>query len=311
MRLGSIDLGSSSLHLWVVDLVDGNRETVHLARASLRLVNRWTPQARGITLGSAQIAAEAINAMVATCRDFGCDHIQIAATSAVRDAQGNAEFCDQVHSETGIVVRVLSGIDEANIGFLGVLPHLNLSDGPALVFDLGGGSTELIVGDQSGPQWVTSLPLGHLRCSQAISPSSDPPGPQATERLKNLVAQVIAPSLLALQDQTWHRLVGISGTVWTLSRVLEGHCQRAQPSGRAAPRVALHELADLRARLQALPTAALAQLPGMDKRRCDSFYAGVVAVEALMESLECKTLWTAKGGLREGLVADFERSRLS
>ena len=70
----------------------------------------------------------------------------------------------------------------------------------------------------------------------------------------------------------------------------------------------LAEVTTLRTRLESRPRARLPDLTGMDRRRSDSFYAGVVIVETLLETLDRDTLWTAEGGVREGLVADFERS---
>ncbi len=308
-RLGSIDLGSSSLHLWIVDLADGGRTQVHLGRAGLRLVRRWAADGPAIDPAVAAKALDAIDAMVAQCRALACDHIQIAATAAVREAQDHVGFCSQVLDRTGVSVRVLSGDDEARVSFLGVVDRLTTAPGPSLVFDLGGGSTELILGDRDSVRWLRSLPLGHLRCTQAIAPLPDPPGPESTARLRALVDETLAPSVASLAAHPWERLVGVSGTVWTLSRVVEGAQGRPQPQGRAAPRVLLSELRDLRTRLETLPRRKLADLAGMDRRRCDSFYAGVVVVEVLMDALGCHTLWTTEGGVREGLVADFERSQ--
>ncbi len=307
-RLGSIDLGSSSLHLWIVDLDGPHRTTVHLGRTGLRLVRRWAREDPGLDPSKAAEALDAISRMVERCREAGCDHIQIAATAAVREAHDHPEFCERVLARTGVSVRVLSGEDEARISFLGVADKLDESGGASLVFDLGGGSTELILGDRHGIRWLSSLPLGHLRCTQAVAPMPNPPGPATTVRLRELVTETLAPVIRDLQDHPWRRLVGVSGTVWTLSRVLEGHCGRPLPAGRTAPRMSQADVTSLRVRIEDHRRPQLAYLPGMDRRRSDSFYAGVVVVETLLQSLGRDTLWTAEGGIREGLVADFERS---
>ncbi len=311
MRLGSIDIGSSSLHLWVVDLVDGRRETVHLGRAGLRLVRRWAADGPCLDQAASARALAALAGMVAHCAGLGCDHVRISATSAVRAARDHQVFCNQVRELSGVPVRVLTGEQEAAISFLGVVDRLDCSGGPALVFDLGGGSTELVLGDRGGAQWLTSLPVGHLRGTQAVAPLPDPPLTETTAQLRSWLDPQLEAALAPLSSHTWDKLFGISGTVWTLSRVLEAHQARPLPQERAAPRVDRAELESLRLRLEHLPRAKLADLPGMDRRRSDSFYAGVVVVEALLEALGRDTLWTAEGGVREGLVADFEREHLA
>ncbi len=304
MRLGSIDIGSSSIHLWVVDVVDGAVHSVHLDRAGVRLGGAWDEHGPCLQPAAVAPAIEAMHELVSACRELGCDVIRIAATAAVRDASDQASFCAEVHARTGVPVRVLSGEDEARLSYLGVRPRLQPGPGPDLVFDLGGGSTEFMLADCERVHRVTSVPLGHLATRKALGWLPDPPGAETTARLRALAVAGFGP-VLGPEHRAARRLVGTSGTVWTVSRVVEGLAGRPRPAGRCAPRLARAELAGLVSRLEALPQAELDRLPEMDLRRRDSFYVGAVLVLALLDDLDRTTLWTAEGGVREGLVTDF------
>ena len=184
MRIAALDLGSNSFHLLVADAhPDGTFEPLVQEKEILRLADNVTRNGR-IGEEAADQAVEVVSRFRALAESVDAHEIVACATSALREAEDSAALVDRIEGEAGVRVEVISGKEEARLIFAAVRASVVIDPAPALALDLGGGSLELMVGDQLGLAWSKSVKLGVGRLSAELvrddPPSAGrppPPGP--------------------------------------------------------------------------------------------------------------------------------------
>lgn len=304
MRVAAIDIGTNSVHLVVADvgpdgaisIVEKSREQVELGRGGLER-NR--------------IAPDAMNRAMAALVNFrkgmellGVEAITACATSAVREAQNGAEFCDRVMESTGIHVHVVSGWDESRLVWLGARPAVDFSRGPALFIDIGGGSVEIIVGSATNMLAAHSVPLGHLRMTEHFSPG-DPPGADIIQAIRRHTRSLLGAVTSDVRTGELSAVIGTSGSIRTLGRMAtlaRGHEVPPHDHGLILHR---YELKRLLVAISELKASRLCEVPGMDSRRKATLPAAAAVLYQIMKSLELETLSTSEFALREGILQDW------
>lgn len=295
MRVAVIDVGTNTIHLVVSEVArDGSAAVVEAVRHTAELGRG--ADASGLAPDATARALDAIRACRAACDRLRVDAITTAATSAVRDAANGVAFCERVAVETGIRLRVVTGEEEARLVWLGVRREIDLSGGPALLVDLGGGSVELVSCDATGVLCACSLPLGHIRMTERL-PSA--PTGEAIALLRAHVRSVLAPHAPSFAATTGP-FVGTSGPIRTLARLAAG--VRGDPVPSQGQGLVL-----ARAHVEALLARATgrAGLQGLDPRRRATVPAAAAVVAEVMTSVGREELVTSEHGLREGLLADW------
>ncbi|MGE5282009.1 MAG: Ppx/GppA family phosphatase [Chloroflexota bacterium] len=277
-RVAVIDIGSNSTRLLVADV--GDERVVELERQS-----RVTRLARGVDL-SGQLSAEAIEAAcgaiadyVAICREQAVERIEAIATSAVRDAANGDAFVAELRERFALSARVLDGEEEARLTYTGA----TFEDPPAeptLVIDIGGGSTELVVGTGNQISCHASLQAGVVRHTERHV-ASDPPTPNELEALAADARALIEGAIGSNPAATARRGIAVAGTPTSLAAIdlgLEPY-DPAQVHGRTLD---LKTIQRLLSQLASTPLAKRAEIAGMHPDRASSIVAGVVI---LVESM--------------------------
>ncbi|MFT7521849.1 MAG: exopolyphosphatase/guanosine-5'-triphosphate,3'-diphosphate pyrophosphatase, partial [Kiritimatiellia bacterium] len=304
MRVGAIDVGTNSVHLLVADVAsNGSFQVVEKQRRQVELgsgglgKNRLTPKAwlRGM---------KALTEFAQVCHGFGVAEIYCAATSAVREAQNGSAFCKDVKLTTGIHVRVISGLDEARLIYLGARPHLDYTKGRVLLFDLGGGSTEFILCDAETAHVRASLPVGHIRATESFR-SNNPMTAQEVQAIRGATRTALEPLLQRIHPDDIGRVVGTSGTVRCLARMATQARGDDRPEHDDGLVLHAHELQSLIGIMCERSTNRLTSLPGMDNRRKGTLPAGAVIVSEILNILKQSDLVTSDYALRDGLIADW------
>src|SRR5712692_3070818 len=198
MRVAAIDLGTNSFHLLVADAFpDGRIEPVVREKEMLRLGD--------VVSRHGNIPPAAAEQAVATVRRFrllaeaaGATEILARATSAIRRADNGGEVVDRIGEETGVPVEVIGGLEEARLIFGAIRASVVLDPSPALCFDLGGGSLEVMVGDSGNLLFATSLPLGVARLSAELV-RSDPISKSDRRALRARIVEVLEPVARAVE----------------------------------------------------------------------------------------------------------------
>lgn len=242
------------------------------------------------------------------------------ATEACRQALNGAEFIERVYKETGIMLDIISPKEEARLAVMGCHALLEPGDGPALIFDIGGGSTELVLVSTQGvvPQivdWI-SVPWGVVSLTESESFDQEDAAARQTGyaamRAKVLASFAEFAARLP-SDKGDCRLLGTSGTVTTLASVYLGlkFYDRRQVDGLHLPSNAMRDISQ---RLACISPAARAEFPTIGTERADLVVAGCAILEAILDIWPGERLGIADRGIREGILralmaSDTKRNR--
>jgi exopolyphosphatase/guanosine-5'-triphosphate,3'-diphosphate pyrophosphatase len=301
VRIAALDLGSNSFHLLVVETrPDGSFATLVRERAMLRLGDRVGRDG--------MIGEEAYPEVVEAVRRFksiadaeGATEIVALGTAALREALDGSTLVDRIETETGVPVKVVSGVLEAQLIFGAVRASVMIDPGPALCADLGGGSLELMVGDGAGLRYATSLHLGVGRLTAELV-RHDPPSEKDLDRVLRRVRELLAPALSELLRERPRMLIGSSGTLCTLVRMAAAARDGTVADSVNQLTVTAGDLAVVRRRILSLPLAERERLPGLDARRADLVPVGMVILDELMRASGLTSLTASGWALREGIV---------
>ena len=305
MRLGSIDIGSNSLHLAVAEVdASGDLQVLTVHRRGVRLVDGWAT-GRGISSSAQTTAIAGMLDFLQICESQGCHEIIATGTSPLRQSPDTPRFTEELHRQSGLEVRVLSGQEEARIMYLGVQAHLPSTAEVLLLFDLGGGSLELALCDSEVLHSARSLPVGYHRLL-AEYPHSDPPMPEEQEIMTRLVRPRLEPILSALAERTGS-LWSPSSSVGTLARMAHAEREGVTPDSRVGLSLSVADMDSLVLTLGSTPRADLPDLPGMDPRRCDTLFAAAILTREILLSAQQEGLRTCEGGIRTGILEDWSQ----
>ncbi len=287
-----IDVGSNTIHLLVGEVEEGAVLPVAGEKVSARLGSGVERTGR-IEEARIPVAAEAIKLFAHLAAFNGARETTVLATSAVRDAANARELIDLVAAEAGLEVRLISGEEEAFLGFRGAIsalgPDFLQKDKKALVVDLGGGSAQLTLGDfEGGLAEQVSLPLGTNRLIERYV-DHDPPRPEELEALREAVLEAL-PEWDLPEDTA---VVAIGGSARTIMRL-----DRRQ--------VTRERLGELAAEIRAKPSVALAREEGLAPERARVLPAAVATLAAVLEHFDRPSLTIARGGIREGAILTMD-----
>jgi exopolyphosphatase / guanosine-5'-triphosphate,3'-diphosphate pyrophosphatase len=307
MLLGVIGVGTNSIHLIVVELDPrfGTSRTVLKQREMVRLGAGEGLQ-RGILGKKAmQRGVAALVSFVERARAAGAEEVRAAATSAVREASNREEFLAAVRAASGLEVEVLSESEEARLIHLGVTRGVPLGDRVACIIDIGGGSTEFIVGDGEHPFFLASLKLGSLRLYEAFFGEA-PVEAHVYAVMREHMRVALDPLVARLAEHPFAMLIGTSGTITGLAALDVA----AHPGPVARQRMHGHvlrrdHLIRLQTEMLRMTARQRRKMPGMNPRRADIIVAGNALLIEIMERLGHEDILVCELALREGIVVDY------
>lgn len=305
MRFGAIDIGSNSIRLLVAEIPDGQGwdvplETVARAGEVCRL-------GRGLH-GTGRIAPELIDRAADITHEFarrarslGAVHVVAGATAALRSAVNGPEAAARLSERSGVPVRILGGDDEARLVYRSVVLGLGsrARETQSVIFDLGGGSTEVVsgVGMQMG-RW-TSLPFGAVSLTERLLPG-DPPTAETLAAARTQISAEIMHGC-ALMPQRATMLAGVGGTVTVLASIDRGMSDY-DPAALEGWWIERDRALATIDRLVNLTHHERRKLPIMGEGRADIIGAGALVVEAMLLRFGAPGLVCSTQGLRYGLV---------
>jgi exopolyphosphatase / guanosine-5'-triphosphate,3'-diphosphate pyrophosphatase len=303
MRVAALDLGTNSFHLLVADVhPDGHIDPIVREKEMLRLGD--------VVSRHGLIPSTAADQAVATVRRFrllaeaaGSDEILARATSAIRRATNGADVVDRIEEETGVGVEVIGGHEEARLIFGAVRASVVLDPAPALCFDLGGGSLEVMVGDSRGMHWATSVPLGVARLT-AEHVHSDPITKRDRRALRDRVAEELRPVLASVAPYQPRMAVGSSGTLEALAHMVAVRRDEDVPATLNQLTITRDEFLVVHKEIIGSSAAERLRFEGLDARRVDLVVAGSVFLATAMDVFDLDTLTISEWALREGIVLD-------
>lgn len=301
-----MDLGSNSFHLVVAEVrPDGTFEPLIREKEMLRLGDVVSRE--GI------VTPEAADAAVQTVRRFrllaeaaGATEVLACATSALRSAANGDAVLDRIETEAGVTADAIDGLEEARLIFTAIRAAVLIDPGPALCFDLGGGSVEIMLGDTSGLQWAASERLGVARLT-AEYVLSDPVSKADLRRLRQHLVEVLGPRAVEVARFEPKMTIGSSGTLEDLARMVAARRDEQVPRSLNQLTCSRAELLTLHEELLESTSAQRRRIAGLDAKRVDLIVAGSEFLATAMDLFELEDLTISEWALREGMVLDAIR----
>lgn len=239
-------------------------------------------------------------------RGYGAEEIVALATAAVREAENQDEFVQAVREAADLDVRVISGQEEARLIYLGVVSGIELPAGQnALIMDIGGGSTELIVGDTQGYEFLDSLRMGAIRLTQEFLGAAVKPV-TATQwaAMTRHVRSGLVPAARAIAQYGFGIMYGSSGTAQNLAEIAAHASGGAVPTSFRNYALALTEVQALTKRLCAMTLEQRRRIPGINPERADIILGGSAILQTTMETVGATEILISDRALREGIIVD-------
>ena len=300
-RLAGIDCGTNSIRLLIADLVDGRLRDVHRETRIVRL-------GQGVD-ATGQFAPDALARTRAALADYaallrfhGAERVRMVATSAARDVSNRDVFFAMTADVLGAVLpgsiaEVITGAEEAELSFRGAVGELDSAGAPFVVVDLGGGSTEIVLG---GNQVIASYSadIGCVRLTERCL-HSDPPTAEEIEAARQVVRERLAVALGVVPVEGARTWIGLAGTMTTLS-ALAHNMTGYDAAAIHLSRVAGDDLLAVCARLIGMTRAQRAALPPMHEGRVDVIGGGAIVVQELARELR------ARAGIDELIVSEHD-----
>jgi exopolyphosphatase/guanosine-5'-triphosphate,3'-diphosphate pyrophosphatase len=277
-RVAVIDIGTNSTRLLVADVAGGRVSPVE-RRSTVTRLGRGVDLSGHLAHEAIEDVCTAIDAYVGILQELGAETIEAIATSAVRDADNGSAFIAELRERFALSARVLDGEEEARATYLGATSE-NPPSEPTLVVDIGGGSTELVVGTGSEVSFHDSLQAGVVRHSERHV-ASDPPTAGELEALAADVRGLIEESLGAGVEA--RQGIAVAGTPTSLAAV-EMELEPYNPSRVHGHLLELPSIQRMLSRLASAPLAERVEIPGLHPDRAPTIVAGVVILVEVMRA---------------------------
>lgn len=298
-RFASIDVGTNSVLLLVAEQGPDGRFHAVQERAEITRLGKGVDQSKRLLPEAISGTVAVVAGFAREARALGAQGLVISATSAARDAANGREFLEAVKAEAGVEPQILSGDEEARLSFASA--HADFGgQGPLVVLDIGGGSTEFIFGSAAGAvEFKHSFQVGSVRLTERFVRGDPPPAAELEAVSKHLVetfSTLPAPPPGAT-------LVAVAGTATTVLAVARG----IEPYDAGAvhgARMPFGEVLATARRLAAAPLAERRALKGLQPKRADVIVAGALILAEAMTRLGASEVVISDRGLRWGLLVD-------
>ena len=302
-KVAAIDVGTNSFHLVIVQFDEkGRYEIIAREKESVRL---------GSGAGDMDnISPEAMDRGIAVLKRFSKlsqsmnANLRAVATSAVREAGNQKEFIQRVLEECDLTLEVAPGVEEARLIYLGALQALPIYDKRALLIDIGGGSTEFLVGRGGETEYAISLKLGAIRLTERFF-KNEPLDPEQVKECRKQIRVALARVKREIDQRGFDVAVGSSGTIDTLSEMALRSSKSKKDLALSERSFSLSQLNHLADEIISRPTSKeRMEILGLDEKRADIIVAGVLILQESFRALGIKNILFSPYALREGIIFD-------
>lgn len=304
-KLAAIDIGTNSFHLVVVEITNsGNFEIIDSVKEVIRLGEGSSGDIKFITEESIQRAINGLNKFVGIAKSHNAE-IKAVATSAVRESTNKIEVIKKIYKESGIKIDVISGIEEGRLIYLGVLQAVPVYDKRVLCIDIGGGSTEFVLGYKGKILYANSLKLGAVRMTKKFF-SQGIVTQDAIARCVEWVEGVLYPVVRELNQYKIDMVVGSSGTIMAAGLMIkameEGSISTAILNNYKFNKKSLLKIS--KQILESKTTSQRKKIKGLDPKRADIIPAGMIILSTIFKEFNISQMTISGYALREGIIFD-------
>lgn len=302
-RIAIIDLGTNTFHLLIVDVNNNGYSIAYRERESVKIGKHGINQGI-ITQDAMQRALQTVAAFKESIDRMKVQKVFAFGTSALRNAANSQEVVARIKKEHGIVVNIISGEEEARLIYLGVKSAMSLGKENSLVMDIGGGSVEFIIGNESEILWKKSFEIGAQRLLEEYH-THDPIEASELIRLNTHFESALGDLFTALETHNPTTLVGSSGTFDTLSDIYcikHGINKEAEAAETPLSFEGFHEIYE---ELLVKDREARMNIPGMIELRVDMIVVACALIDFLLKRYSFNKVRVSSYALKEGVLADI------
>lgn len=298
-RLASFDLGTNTFLLLIAEIKDGQIIPIDERETIVRL-------GKGVDAEgnlNAEAMLRGLECLQEYCRlaaEHQCERIVAVGTSALRQAANRQEFLQRAQHETGVAIHVISGETEAHLTYLGALSNKQDLAEPVAIIDIGGGSTEVVIGTLDQLEQAQSIDIGSVRLTERFL-LSDPPSPEETAAVRRQAQEMMEQCWAGQDFYKVRSLVGTAGTITTLAAMAQ-KMRDYDPAQIDRFLLTKKTLRSLTAELTALTLAERKRLPGLPPARADVILAGGLILETFMDLYDFDEIIVSHRGLRHGVL---------
>ena len=300
MKIGTIDIGTNSMRLLVADYknnkIENRKKYINITR-----IGQGVDDKGYITEEALERNLNALKEFADKCIEEKCEKVYCMGTSALRDSKNGQDFVNRAKELTNIDVKIICGEEESNLGFMGVLEGAGGDKSNyILVLDIGGGSTEFIVGNEDGIKFCKSENVGALRMTEKFI-TTDPISDEEFNKMSDFIEKTISSTLDKIKGMHVSKLVGIGGAITSLSAMN----QQLEVYSMEKVHNSVVTKKDLEKILQNLKKMTLSDkktIKGLQPKRADIITAGVKILHIVMEKLEIEKIMISEYDNLEGLI---------
>jgi exopolyphosphatase/guanosine-5'-triphosphate,3'-diphosphate pyrophosphatase len=294
--IAAVDLGSNSFHMVVARHTHGQLTIMDRLRETVRLASGLDEHGR-LSREVTERALVCLERFGQRLRDMNAETVRVVGTNTFRQARRKGAFLDRAREALGHPIEIIAGIEEARLIYLGVTHSSPGEPGNRLVIDIGGGSTEFIIGEGVHTKQLESLRMGCVTMSKQFFDDGEI-NEKRMKRARMAVRIELEPIVERYKATGWEQTLGSSGTIRSLADV-------ARACGSADGSITLEALEN--AIEQALRAGHInrLRLPGLDEDRVPVFTGGLAILTEIIHSLDIRSMRAADGALREGLLYDL------
>jgi exopolyphosphatase/guanosine-5'-triphosphate,3'-diphosphate pyrophosphatase len=307
MKYAVIDMGTNSIRLLCAEIENGKiincKKELEVTRLGFKV-----DETGKLDEESMKNSINAVKKFVSISSDGGYEVVGVFATSAVRDSTNGKKFADALEDEAKVAVEIISGDEEASLGYLGVMAGLDDVQGNILIIDIGGGSTELIVCSKEGIKYKRSFNLGAVR-QTGRHITKDPVIKEELDKVILDIKGVLSDDIDALRGFDIGFAVGIGGTATTFGAIdlkLEEY-NRESIHNHTMDKISIAKIND---RLRNVDLDDRKRIPGLQPKRADIIIAGGIILEEILEELELEKMIVSDFDNLEGILVKKDMMKL-
>lgn len=317
-RIAAIDLGTNSFHLVIVELknlerlrsieeleASRNFEILYRQREIVRINFGSGKETDYLTEDGIQRALKVLKEFKEKIDEYGAK-VHAIATSAIREAKNRDEFISFVKQNLGIEIKIVSGFEEARLIYLGVLQGLNVYDKQILLIDIGGGSTELLVGKRGKILYAGSFKLGAVRLTQVFFDGGKNFSDDRKRDCEEFIRKTIDQNLKPIKDLGFELVIGTSGQIQSIARLLYLSGTDAEKFKTFHGQYFTSKQFDKVSKkiLGATSLEELQIIPQLDEKRAEIIVPGTLILKVIMDALKIDRITVSAYALREGIIID-------
>lgn len=295
-NVAAIDLGSNSFHMIVCRLEKGKLSTVDRLREMVRLASGLDSH-KNLDIDTQNKALACLERFAQRIRGFPADSVRIVGTNTLRTAKNASEFIGKAEKILGHPIDIIAGIEEARLIYQGVANSLGSNANACFVMDIGGGSTEYIIGSNGIAQTKESLSMGCVTVSQKFFKKGII-SKKAFKKATLYVQQKLAPYRHQFNSQYWDEAIGASGSLHCIHKVLIAQ----KWSNNGITQAGMEKLVEYIIKHNHINELSL---PKLSTERLPVFLGGVIITYTTLQKLDIEQMTVSSGALREGLVHDL------